>query len=239
MKTLYLLAFSLFVIICNAEAKPKYGESAELLRYSHEYLRENAAADYWALSPYYIGTPGECACSTSITMIVNAARNPLKLTSDDKLVTAKALLEEVKTSINWKARIDSGKGVSLHELPIVLGDTLKHFKVAGAKLEVVQIQDLSDATLEKVRKDLLENEKTDKNFIVANFNQGAFTGDADAGHLSPVGAYDQKRGKVLIFDTDREWYEPYWVSEQTFIRGMATLDQKSGKFRGYVKVLLK
>jgi hypothetical protein len=40
-------------------------------------------------------------------------------------------------------------------------------------------------------------------------------------------------------DPDRTWYEPYWVSEETFIAGMNTQDKESGKTRGMLWVKLK
>ena len=66
-----------------------------------------------------------------------------------------------------------------------------------------------------------------------------YTGDAEAGHISPVGAYDPSTQRVLILDSDRKWYEPYWVSEKTFLRGISTRDSESKQNRGLVVVRLK
>ena len=63
--------------------------------------------------------------------------------------------------------------------------------------------------------------------LVANFLQSVYTGDAPVGHVSPVGAYDAKRARVLVFDVDRKWYEPYWVPEKAFVEGLATADPVS------------
>ncbi len=39
-------------------------------------------------------------------------------------------------------------------------------------------------------------------------------------------------------DPDRKWYEPYWVSEQTFLSAMTTRDSESGHSRGYLFITL-
>lgn len=98
--------------------------------------------------------------------------------------------------------------------------------------------DNSKAAKAELHKNLLQNEKSASDFIIANFIQGAFTGDAEIGHISPVGAYDKKRKRVLIMDVDREWYEPYWVSEDVFAEGMSTGDKSSGHNRGYLYIKL-
>jgi len=47
--------------------------------------------------------------------------------------------------------------------------------------------------------------------VLVYYNQGVVTGDWGAPHLSPIGAYDAARDRVLIMDVDREWYVPYWT----------------------------
>jgi len=58
------------------------------------------------------------------------------------------------------------------------------------------------------------------------------------GHLSPVAGYDSKEKRVLIFDSDRQYYEPYWVSEEVFLKGMNTPDKGSDAFRGLLWIRL-
>ena len=52
------------------------------------------------------------------------------------------------------------------------------FPHAGA--QAVHVRDLSDKTLRQVHEALVENEKSAGNFILANFNQKAYTDDSDA-----------------------------------------------------------
>ena len=50
--------------------------------------------------------------------------------------------------------------------------------------------------------------------MIISFVQGILTGDPEGGaHVATIGAYDEKRKLVLLFDPDREWYGPYWSPE--------------------------
>lgn len=243
MKTLKLLtAFSLIALSFGiasswaSDPKPKYGPEITLLSASHEYVLKNAAPDYWALSPYYVEQEDEASCSISSTaMVVNGARVGWKMTADDELATQKGLMKRA-TLPPWK----DGKGgpANLDELGALILDGLKAYGVKNATAEVVHTDDMSDATKKKLHHALVENEKSANDFIVINFIQGVYTGDADAGHISPIAAYDAKKKRVLVLDPDRQWYEPYWVSEETLLKGMATEDKSSGKHRGFVWVKL-
>ena len=52
-------------------------------------------------------------------------------------------------------------------------------------------------------------------------------------HISPIGAYDKTHMRVLIMDVDREWYEPYWVSDERLLLAMSKKTEKYG-FGGYL-----
>jgi hypothetical protein len=222
-----------------AQVKPKYGPEITLLRDAPDHIRKAKAPDYWALSPYYVGTPGECACSTALSIVVNGARIRRKLTSEEKLATPGELVKSVRIpDFDWRKRIDEGKGITLDEVPRVLSHALRQYGVNNFTIDVVRPEGATVEARKRLRYELENNEGTDRNFIIANFNQGVYTGDADAGHIAVVGAYDAKRRKVLILDTDREWYEPYWVSEETFLAGMLKPDPETKQNRGYVKVFI-
>ncbi|MCM2324739.1 MAG: phytochelatin synthase family protein [Oligoflexia bacterium] len=217
--------------------KPKYGADATLLSRAQQYVRENPAPDFWALTPYYAGQLNDASCSlASVAMVVNAARAGRSLGADDELATQLGLLERVKNPA-WK-RSPGGlvAGVTLEQLGGLVSDGLKAYGLTPLSVEVVHVPDSSPASVRKVRKALTENEKSDSDFIIANFDQQVFTDDASVGHIAPVAAYDAGSRRVLIFDPDRRWYEPYWVSEEVFVRGMATRDFTAGKHRGYVHV---
>ncbi|MCM2279961.1 MAG: phytochelatin synthase family protein [Oligoflexia bacterium] len=218
-----------------AVSKPKYGSEATLLSRAQEHVRQKPAPDFWALIPYYASQSNDASCSlASVTMVVNAARAHRNLGAEDELATQSGLLSRVKNPA-WKRGLNGLRaGVTLGELASVLADGLKAYGVTPLSVEAMNVE--GAASLAKVRQALEENEKSDADFIIANFDQKAFTSDASVGHIAPVGAYDAARGRVLILDPDRTWYEPYWVSLETFVRGMATRDSSAGKNRGFVHV---
>jgi hypothetical protein len=222
---LLLLAFS----IAQAAPKPKYGPEAVTLSRSHEFFRKAPAPDFWALAPYYVGQRDDRSCSVaSVTMVMNALRSKLPLTADDELITQDSLLKKVGSGDWWKDR--GAGGVTLDQLGKAIEQSLAGYELAGLEVEVVH----ADKTPEfraRLHEALVANEKSDADFIILNFIQGAYTGDADVGHIAPLGAYDGKR--ALVMDPDRKWYEPYWVSEETLLNGMATHDPQSGGNRGF------
>lgn len=220
-----------------ANLKPKYGPEALLLSRSHAHIQKSAAPDFWALMPYYIPQQNERSCSlASVTMIVNGARSGRALGSDDELATQAGVLKRVKDS-SWTRSLGAlGRGVELERLGALIEKSLKAYGVDGGRTETVHVDNATPETLARVRAALAENEKSASDFIIANFDQKVFTDDTQVGHIAPVGAYDAESDRVLILDPDREWYEPYWISVATFVKGMATRDSVSKKNRGFVRV---
>lgn len=238
MKT--IISFFVIGLSLTVYAKPKYGPEAILLSKSHEYIQEQKAPDYWALSPYYLPQENGKSCSVaSVAIVMNAARIGLPLTADDQLVTHEGVLKKTndKKWINAVTMNRPGGGVALDELKNIVEESLRAYGFKNFTVTATHMENSKEAK-DELHKILLENEKSARDFIIANFVQGVFTGDSDIGHISPVGGYDQKRKRVLIMDVDREWYEPYWVSEETFAAGMATKDKPSNLTRGYIYIKL-
>jgi len=217
--------------------KPKYGPEIILLAASHEYIQESPAPHYWEISPYYTAQETDSGCSlASATMIINAARSGKILSADDELATQNGLLKRLQRR-EWKRALENnGPGVNLDQFRSLLASGLKAYGVERFTIEAVHLSEPSETSRSRLVQKLDEFENTRKAFIVANFIQGVYTGDAQVGHFAPIGAYDSKRQRVLIMDPDRQWYEPYWVSIDTFLKGMATFDQDSGNSRGYLLI---
>lgn len=228
--------------------KPKLGPLATRLVDSHEYFQTHPAPDFWAMMPNYVSQVWEGSCSVaSVAMVVNAARAHMKLTADDKLATQQDLVAKVKGPVgnhSWADAVGAnGKiegmlhgGVNLDELAVVLRESLEQYGVKPVKIEVVHVDEINAASKKKLHDALVENEKSARDFIILNFNQKIYTGDAEAGHISPIAAYDARKKSVLVMDVDREWYDPYWVSEETLIQGLATRDTSNSRNRGYIWV---
>lgn len=235
MKSLAIV-MTVLVISGSASAKPKYGPDAAVLSQNHAYFKMAKAPDFWAMMPFYAAqeTGGSCSVA-SVQMVINAARFQKPLTSDDELATHKALLTKVKPDMWSKAVGEGGHGVELDQLGPIVEEAFKAYGMQ-AKAEVVHLDAKDPKAAKKLHETLVANEKSDQDFMIINFIQGVYTGDAEAGHIAPIAAYDAKTKKVLVMDPDRQWYEPYWVKEEVLFKGMATADKTSGKNRGFVYV---
>lgn len=232
-----------------AVAKPKYGPEgsprAVHLAASHQYfqLGDHSAPDFWSLIGYYLPQFNGSACSVaSVAMVLNAARSSWIKTADDKFITQTEILNRVK-AVDWKKRLSvrgfhGEHGLSLDLLGRAAEAAFQTYGFRGVSVKVVHIPDSSPHTKSEVLQALRENEKSAQDFMIANFNQQAYTDDAAVGHIAPVAAFDESGERVLILDPDREYYEPYWVSVDTFISGMATLDKGAKSNRGFISIRL-
>lgn len=207
--------------------------------HARQYLRENEAPDFWALMPYYVHQFSERACSVaSTTMVVNAARAQSELMSDDELVSQKALLRRVSYP-RWNNAIqEGGRGVTIEDLGQYLTQALELYCNDEYEVDAVRVDASDDGLHERVRKMLIENERTDDDFVIVFFWQATFTDDPEGktGHVAPIGAYDEENERALILDPDRDWYEPYWVPLDVLVEGMARRDPDTGRSRGYIWV---
>jgi hypothetical protein len=222
-----------------ATAEPKYAAHAVPLARDNDYFRSAPAVDFWALAPYYVGQQDDVSCSlASLTMLVNAARRGQALRSDEPLVTQARLLERVASDV-WKRGLAAGgSGVTLDQLAVLAKQSLQSFGIQPERLEVTHVAGASPPALERLRTLLRANESSASDWLLLDFLARNYVGTGDYGHIAPVGAYDAARQRVLVFDPDRQWYEPYWVPDEVALAGMATLDPDSGKPRGYLYVSL-
>lgn len=227
LKNLTVVASALFLALgVSADtAKPKYGNQAERLYNWHEYFKRASAPDFWALMPYYTPQLTEGSCSVAaLQMVVNALRAPRALGAADELAHHDAILKKVDV---FKIGKEEGiRGVSLDGMVKVLEAAFKAYGLEGYRFEKVRAEaatpDAKKKLAAKLHDALVANEKSDRDMIIPLYLQSELTGDPEGavGHFAPVAAYDAKSKRVLLFDPDRKWYEPYWVSEETFLAGM-------------------
>jgi hypothetical protein len=202
------------------EGKPKFGPDAVPLAQATHYLRKAPAPDYWKLAQFYLPQQTSSACSVAaVAMAVNFARG-VPPGAEDPLVTEAGLLETVADPA-WTAKgAEDGEGVLFEELVDAVRKGLAAYGVAGAELETFEPRDASPATLARLRAILAANEGSDRDVVLAYFNQGVLTGDWDGPHVSPIGAYDAASGRVLVMDVDRAWYVPYWSPDTKLLDAM-------------------
>jgi len=239
---LLIIALTSSLVIQSAySAGPKYAADTLTLSSNFQYFRIADHTDYWKIAPYYLPQHNSKACSVaSVAMILNALRAGDKLTAADELFTSESLLKLEKEFANATGKL--GRGLTLDALqkatqkvldktyPIKYVSETYRFNGTDKEKELARLKDL-----------LAQNENDQKNMMIANFLQGTLTGDPEGniGHISPIGAYDAKSDRVLIMDTDRQYYEPYWVSTTKFFEAMNTQDLGSKKARGLIWVQVK
>jgi hypothetical protein len=237
-----LLAFTTTLLVAE-EPKPKLGPAAISLQQSHGYLRSHPAPDYWALSPYYVPQATGSACSlAAITMLLNALRG-LPADAAEPLVTQQALVQAVGSK-EWADQMaERGSGVRWDEFEKYLRLSLEAYKL-NTELEILRPRDASAASLAQLKRMLIENEAGDADIALAYFNQGVLTGDWDGPHISPIAAHDADSGEVLIMDVDRQWYIPYWSSDEALLAAMLRpapfeRGRLAGETGGLVRVIRK
>lgn len=205
-----------------ALAGPKYGPNAQPLsrRTNINYFQRNPAPDFWSLMPYYLPQPTGRACSAAnLTLVLNGARSSRDLKSDDKLLTIVDFVKNYTDEAYEKAVLGDGPmergNVTNKNMARLLNLAVEKLKIKE-KGTLATVVDLDTENEAKGRKAfvaaLKENEKSADDYIFISFVQGVLTGDPEGGaHVATIGAFDEKRGLVLIMDPDREWYEPYWA----------------------------
>lgn len=220
--------------------RPKYAPGTVRLFDARDFVRAQPAPDFWAVSPYYVPQHTEGACSAAAAcMVVNALRAERRLGTGDELATAEGVVRTVDRRA-WRDKIvDDGPGLTLDELAALLPRALEAYGVKDCRVEVVRFPEASEIALRKLRKLLAENERSARDVLVANFQQGTVTGDPEGnvGHFAPVGAWDAGTRRVLLFDPDRRWYEPYWVPDEVLLAALRTQDPDADRPRGLLRIV--
>jgi len=229
-------------------ADPKYGPAdkpiAAPLAKDNAYFRAagRRAPDFWRLNSFYVPQINGYSCSAAaVAMVLNAMLNVDRPRGDqDQNITQEELLKNVKG--DWQALLspsglDGRHGLTLAQLEAFLKAGLATYSKSEFLVERHEAAASGDRELKELRRALSENEKNPDDLIVVHFAQDDLT-RAKGGpfpHISPIGAYDAARKRVLIFDVDREWYEPYWVPDEALLKAMAHETTAFGR-GGYIRV---
>ncbi len=196
-----------------------------------------AGGDFPNLAPHYEGQKTDSSCSlASTTMVLNA----LQRASGRGVAPVSQETVLAKAGPAWAAAVaNGGTGLTLDQLRTQVGETLRDFGFSHHGVIAVHTGNAGAETLAAFKKDLLENEQSEKVLMIANFDQAAIFGGAPSGHFAPIGSYDAANDRVLIMDPDRELYEPFWVSSSKLLHAMTGTDSDSKRSRGYLIVRVK
>ena len=115
-------------------------------------------------------------------------------------------------------------GLELRELAGILA-------AHGLAVELRVADDkLDDAT---IRKELVKNLETADDYVLVNYFRPALE-QQGGGHISPLGAYDQRSDSFLVLDVNPNGHTWIWVPASRLIAAMRTADVHEN--RGYVLV---
>ena len=210
-----------FSVATAADVHPKYGPKVTLLIHDHQYFQKAVAADFWQLAPFYVPQCNDYACSVaSIAIVFNAAsKGRAGIPDTERNVTQDMLLERIREvplrELVSKDGLRGRHGLTLDELKLAAEQTARTLGVRAH----VTVHSFRNQSVEEFRKILQANEEVSKDFLLVHFVQDDLTGARGGpyAHISPIGAYDGATRRVLILDVDREWYSPYWVSDEDLL----------------------
>jgi len=198
-------------------------------------LQTGYAVPYLSLSSCFNtqAEPAYCGVST-LAIILNALRiDPQRIWRtiwrwySEELLDCCRPLDDVKKS-----------GITLEEFVCLA-------ECNGASAFLVRPSDAKEQfekfvqTLERVctgdRQEKGENldEENPEEIMAISYSRKTL-GQTGDGHFSPIAAMDKETSSVLLFDTARFKYPPYWVPVELLFQSMLPLDSATGKSRGYV-----
>ena len=201
------------------------------------------AFDYWNLSSFYVPQYNDYGCSAaSVSMALNALINARRIRGDQDENISQLSIPEKIAGVKWKellstAGFEGRHGVSLAQLGLISNEAMMAYSPAAFSVTVTTVTVINTQNLGAFRQALILNEKSPNDIMLLHFAQDVITGAPDGPypHISPVGAYDAKTRRVLIFDVDRRWYEPYWVADTQVFDAMK-FQTKSFGHGGYVLI---
>lgn len=95
----------------------------------------------------------------------------------------------------------------------------------------------NSATLEEFRNDLklisTLPAPSQPTVMVASYSRKVLK-QTGIGHFSPIGGYHPEKDMVLIMDVARFKYPPHWVPAEDLFSALQTIDEETGKSRGYI-----
>ncbi len=180
-----------------------------------------------ALWKHYVRQFNAASCSVAtVATVINAL-----LESGGRLthpVTQAELLDTVRTA-NWKQRMspagDHGRrGLPLPLLARIVESSLKAYGIAYRSLEVLQAVKpprQAGRIQQALAGHLAAFESRGDRVVIAHFDQGEVLRTLHIPHISPVGAFDARAGKVSVLDVDPEAPGPYRVSLGIFYRSLS------------------
>ena len=194
------------------------------------YLLETRALDaYFPISVVFETQRTQSYCGVaSMVMALNALGAPAPATPEYQpyaFFTQDNVLNE-KTDAIRPRELLARRGMTLDQL----GQILSLYPVK------VDVRHTAPGGADEFRKLAGEALAGRNHVVIVNFLRSAL-GEQTFGHISPLGAYDEKSDRFLILDVARYKYPPVWVKTADLFDAMNTPDpDNDNKTRGYVLV---
>ncbi|CAF1731184.1 unnamed protein product [Brassica napus] len=187
-----------------------------------EAVQKGTMEGYFSLISYF-QTLSEPAFSglASLSVVLNA----LSIDSDRKWKGSWRWFDESMLDCCESLEIVKEKGISFGKLVC-----LAH--CSGAKVEAFRT---SHSTIDDFRKFVVACSISEKCHMISSYDRGVFKQTAIS-HFSPIGGYSAERDMALILDVGRFKYPPHWVPLKLLWEAMDTIDQSTGKRRGFMLI---
>ena len=185
------------------------------------YLKE-------ALFKHHVKQFHDSSCSVaSVVSVVNAIREHQSCQVGP--IDQEDILEKVKTG-NWKKRMsefghNGRRGLPLPLLGEVVRSSLDAYNIKYSVVETVLAKKnarQSEGIKKVLQKRLIEFEKRGDCLLIAHFDQGVYVKTLNIPHISPVGGFDIKTGRVTILDVDPFQQKPYDITFEVFYKGLSS-----------------
>lgn len=183
-------------------------------------LSEAATVDYAPLAEYYEGQRLRNFCSVATSVIALNALLGRAAHSQSGFFTPEV------TAIREREHVEED-GMTLEQLGAVLASH-------GAR---VTVHYADEYDLERFREIASLNVKSHGDFMIVNYLREAL-GQHSGGHFSPLAAYHPGADRFLVLDVAHLKYPPVWVGAPALFAAMTTIDEHSGRSRGFVAVAM-
>ncbi|KAG0322054.1 hypothetical protein BGZ97_009106 [Linnemannia gamsii] len=115
------------------------------------------------------------------------------------------------------------------------GITFNQFSCLARCHAKVSAKRADRTSIEQFRQDIKLVCTSDQVHMVLSFSRAAL-GQTGSGHFSPVGGYHAGEDKVLVLDTARFKYPPFFATVQELWESLLPIDPETGACRGYFLV---
>jgi hypothetical protein len=171
----------------------------------------------------------EAACSVaSVATVINAGKSLIYGKAQGQPITQQEILRNVDAA-DWSERVSpqghrNRRGMPLDYLQRAVEKAFSVYEIPCASIATVPLFERG-RSLNTLKRELFERlayfVHNPNCFLLAHFNQGVFIKGLHLPHISPVGDVDIDRRMVCILDVDPDVEEPYWISFDTFWKGVA------------------